>query len=373
MKLIRSNKNINCFGELSDKDLEKEFFNQDMQNAVVYIKAIVLTLGILNTLFIIPDYFLVHDINSFAMIATGRILFVLMVFILFIRINNMKNFRVLEFWVTAYEVIVGMLFIFIYYSYEIPNYLIQAFGVMLIILAVFMVPNRWINMIGVSLFIIVGFNAVSIYYIPDIQMSEFSAGIVYLVVVLMLSSIFSFLNNCYKRIHYLDNKELMRLSITDPLTGIYNKGKFNDELKRHVLCSKRYDTPLSLVIIDFDNFKKINDVVGHLVGDKIIIEFANLIQKNIRESDIFARWGGEEFVLILPNMDIVHSLEMGERLREKVENFEFKEAVKLTCSFGIAELSSDDDIESLLQKADKMLYVAKSAGKNTVIAYQTFS
>lgn len=372
MNLKKSNRNINNLAEFCDGNLEKEFFQGDMQNAIGFIKSIVLILGILYTLFLIPDYFLVIDRNAFALIAMGRALFILLVFVFSIRIKFMKNFRDLEYWITSYEVISSILFIFIFYKYENPNYLIQAFGVMIIMLAIFMIPNHWINMIGVSLFLIVAFNALSFYYIKNLNISEFFAGIVYLSVVLILSSIFSFRNNCYKRIHYFDNKELIRLSITDPLTGIYNRAKFNDELKQNVWCSKKNNTPLSIMIIDFDDFKKINDTYGHLIGDNVIIECTSLIQKDIRDSDIFARWGGEEFVLILPNMDIVHSLEMGERLRKKIENCVFKDMVKLTCSFGVAQLSSDDDIESLLQKVDKMLYEAKSTGKNTVVAYQPF-
>ncbi len=165
------------------------------------------------------------------------------------------------------------------------------------------------------------------------------------------------------------NKELIRLSTTDPLTGVYNRAKFNQEFKRNIDYTKRYGTPLSLIIIDFDNFKRINDNYGHLAGDSVIVQFVEIVNKNIRTIDIFARWGGEEFVLLLPNTDLNQGMATAERLRCNIEKHVFAKADKITCSFGVAQYSNDDNMESLLHKADKMLYEVKSKGKNCVRGY----
>jgi diguanylate cyclase (GGDEF)-like protein len=366
MSFTDNDKNINYLGEFSEYSLEREFFHQDMQKAVRYIKPIVLMLGILNTLFLIPDYFLIHNRDTFVLLATGRVLFILLVMGLFVRLRYIKDYRVLAHWVTAYEATSILLFLFIYYQYESPNYLIQAFGVMIILIAVFMIPNRWINTIAVSLFLSIGFIAISKYYVENIKVSEFSAGVVYIGIAIMLFSIIAYRNNYYKRIQYINSKELVRLSTTDHLSGAYNRVKFDDELKRWVAYSKEKNIPLSLMILDFDNFKKINDIYGHLIGDNVIIETSALIMNSIRETDIFARWGGEEFVLLLPNTNKVHAVELTERLRISIESHEFKEVGRVTCSFGVAQLAYDDDIKSLMQKVDKMLYRAKRAGKNLV-------
>lgn len=370
MILIGNRGNINCLGEFADKNLEKEFFEHYMMDSIGYIKSILLVLCLLNTIFIIPDYFLVQNRYSFVLISIGRILFAALVLALFIFTKDIKNISALKNLITLYEISGEILFIFVLCEYENPDYLIQAYGVMILILSIFMVPNRWLNMIGVSLLIVVAFNVSYFYYIEKINTSELYAGVVYSMIVLMLSSVFAFRDSFYKRIHYFDTKELIRLSATDPLTGIYNRAKFNDELKQYVCCSRTHDTTLSLIIIDLDDFKKINDTYGHLSGDNIIVECTNIVRNNIRESDIFARWGGEEFVLLLPDMDIENSFEVGERIREKIENHIFSENIKMTCSFGIAELSIDDNTETILQKADKMLYAAKSSGKNTVMVYK---
>lgn len=366
MNLTGNRNNINYLGEFSEFGLEKEFFQQDMQKAMRYIRPILLMLGILNTLFLIPDYYLVHNKNAFVLIAAGRLFFIMLVMGLLIGIRFMKDYRILSYWITAYEIASILLFLFVLFQYESPNFLIQAFGVMIILIAVFMVPNRWINMIAVSLFLSIGFIVMSKYYIGNIKLSELSAGVVYIAIVIILCSIIAYRNNYYKRLQYINGKELLRLSTTDYLSGAYNRVKFDHELKYWVAYSKENDKPLSLMILDFDNFKRINDTYGHLIGDNVITETAALVMKSIRETDIFARWGGEEFILLLPNTNKAHAVELTERLRTSIEGYEFKEVGKVTCSFGVAQLTGEDDIKSLMQRADKMLYRAKRAGRNLV-------
>jgi len=358
---------INFIGEFKDNTEEKEFFEQDMRRAATNIKIIMLILGILNTVFIIPDYLLISNKNSFVLIAVGRIIFLSLVVLLFYRIKYMKKYRVLVYWITSYELFYVILFIFVFFQYEKPDYLIQAFGVMIIIIGIFMVINRLINMIAISVIIIASFNIMALYYIDGLKFSEFSAGLVYLIIVLILCVIIAFKDNYYKRINYITNKKLIELSNTDTLTGIYNRAKQNEELDRCINYSNRYNTDLSVVIIDFDDFKKVNDNYGHLTGDKLIIDFVKIVKNIIRKTDIFARWGGEEFVLILPNTDIDKAIEISERIRETVENNEFEKISKFTCSFGVAQLSGNDDSYSILNKADLMLYNAKNAGKNIVM------
>lgn len=371
MRKIKLNKNINYLGELSDSNLENEFLHKHIKKTINNIKIFSLSLGILNTLFLLPDYFLVENNYSFALICSARLLFIFLVILLLIVINYIKTYKRISYLITVYEVICIMLFIFIFYKYDSPNYLIQAFGVMVVILGVFMVPNRWINKIGVSLIVIVCFNIMSFYYIDDMNFPKSLAVVVYLVIILILSSINSFREDYYKRVNYVYNKELIRLSTTDSLTGVYNRAKFNQEFKRCIEFSKRYNTPLTIIIIDFDDFKAINDTLGHLVGDSVIIQFVSIVNNSIRVIDIFARWGGEEFVILLPNTDIEDGLLTAERLRENIASYTFEVANFITCSFGVAQLSSDDDADSLLLKADKMLYESKSIGKNTVSGYPT--
>lgn len=150
---------------------------------------------------------------------------------------------------------------------------------------------------------------------------------------------------------------------TDPLTGIYRKNyissKINDVLRKQEKCA--------VVVMDIDNFKKINDTYGHLVGDKILKEFTALILENIRDEDVFARWGGEEFLLLLEHTNIENALKKVESLREIIHSHTFKEVGHVTSSFGVSYSEENDDISTILLRADKALYEAKANGKNQVV------
>ncbi|WHH57148.1 GGDEF domain-containing protein [Petroclostridium sp. X23] len=358
---------ITYLAEFTDSNLEREYMNQEIEKAVKYIKPIVLTLGILYFLFLIPDYFLIKSGREFDFIVLNRISFMILVVILYIRIKTAQNYYALVYWITGYEFIVFLLFLMVFYQYETPNFLIQAFGVMVILLGVFMVPNRWIYMIIVSLFISAGFFLFSLFHLKYIKISELSAAIVYTLIVIALSSISAFRTNYLKRVQYISSQELKRMVMIDPLTGIYNRFKFNEELDKWINYTKRYNSNLSLIIFDLDDFKRINDSYGHLIGDQVILDIVKLVQHTIRETDIFARWGGEEFVILLPNTHKLDAANLSERIRLAVESHLFDSVGKVTCSFGAATFSFEEDAQSLLHRADSLLYKAKKQGKNTVM------
>lgn len=163
----------------------------------------------------------------------------------------------------------------------------------------------------------------------------------------------------------LHNKELEETTITDPLTKIKNRYFYNMQIKKECAEANRYFYPLSLVILDMDFFKKINDTYGHDVGDSVLIEYSKLISANLRESDIFCRIGGEEFALILPHTDKASAYKIADALRVKVESY--KKIVPLTMSFGVVEYKKGEDLEFTFKRADEALYEAKHNGRNRVI------
>lgn len=162
------------------------------------------------------------------------------------------------------------------------------------------------------------------------------------------------------------------LSLTDALTGLYNRRHFNAELEREFMRSKRYGGNLCIAIIDIDFFKKINDTYGHLCGDYVLKEVAYLILENFRKTDMVFRYGGEEFVVIMPETSLENSLIPLERLRKTIENnnFIFKgEKIKVTISIG-AETNHTESTEEFLNNADKALYQAKQNGRNQTVLFK---
>jgi len=163
-------------------------------------------------------------------------------------------------------------------------------------------------------------------------------------------------------------KTLEKMATTDPLTKIYNRLKLNELLAFEVKKSDRYKLPLSLIMLDIDHFKDINDTHGHDVGDDVLVKLCESITEAIRETDIFARWGGEEFMIMLPNTSIDGAKKMAENLRKTIESTNFGKAGTVTASFGVSEYVPDSNMREMLKKVDDALYAAKRAGRNTVIA-----
>ena len=161
-------------------------------------------------------------------------------------------------------------------------------------------------------------------------------------------------------------------AITDPLTSLNNYRYFRTESERELLRSERYKKPFSLAIIDIDNFKPYNDSHGHLAGDKVLIALAKLLKENTRKSDITARYGGDEFIIILPELELNQAKSLAEKLCDKMHQSEDLKkldlkSVGLSISIGIASFpESGKTIDKLLKKADDALYAAKKSGKNTV-------
>ncbi|MGB5444289.1 MAG: diguanylate cyclase [Psychromonas sp.] len=160
--------------------------------------------------------------------------------------------------------------------------------------------------------------------------------------------------------------EVEYLSVIDDLTTIGNRRYFETQLKDAISRSKRYQHCLSLIIFDIDLFKKINDKYGHEKGDLILTKLAVTIKGKLRENDCFARWGGEEFALILPETGIKPAAMIAEKLRHVIQHLDFENNLFITCSFGVAEYSRNELINELFSRADKALYKAKQSGRNRV-------
>ncbi|MCX7913448.1 MAG: sensor domain-containing diguanylate cyclase [Thermodesulfovibrionales bacterium] len=163
-------------------------------------------------------------------------------------------------------------------------------------------------------------------------------------------------------------KTIKKIINTDPLTGIMNRRAFAKILKREVSFARRHGLPLSVVMVDIDHFKGINDTYGHDMGDYVLKTFAKTIIGCMRQEDIFARFGGEEFVLILPSTPIESALHTSERLRQRIEKKKIRGLkARITASFGITTLLPTDTYETFLKRADDALYCAKRMGRNRCI------
>ncbi len=152
----------------------------------------------------------------------------------------------------------------------------------------------------------------------------------------------------------------------DDLTKVYNRAYFEEKFNKEKAYCNMTKKPLSFIILDVDNFKNINDTYGHQVGDDILYELAQIVQNRTRHTDIFARWGGEEFVMILPNTDLEIASKVAEDIRAIIASHVFSNNLAITCSFGVSLLEEKDTKKSIVKRADDALYRAKLSGKNRV-------
>lgn len=177
------------------------------------------------------------------------------------------------------------------------------------------------------------------------------------------------------------NKQLSELlvkmeamAITDPLTGLYNRRQFDAALEAEWKKAQRYNYPVSCLLADIDFFKAVNDTYGHKAGDLVLIEIADILKKSVRDIDTIARWGGEEFIAMLPHTDKGQSLIVAQRMLENVSVHEFEQFPdkRLTVSIGLSCSSPPVYTkEQLIEEADSALYVAKKSGRNRIEAHGT--
>ncbi len=165
-----------------------------------------------------------------------------------------------------------------------------------------------------------------------------------------------------------DHKVIERLSVTDKLTQLYNRTKIDELFLLELGKARRYGNALSVVLLDLDHFKQVNDTYGHQTGDLVLRNLAETLRRNVRDSDHIGRWGGEEFVILAPSTDLEQARALAEKLRAAIAGHDFAEVGHKTASFGVATWRDGDDEDSMTKRADECLYMAKGEGRNRVVA-----
>ena len=208
------------------------------------------------------------------------------------------------------------------------------------------------------------------YIILDYESVE-HISLFYKILIVLIFVLFIFVLYNIKLINEMKKRkelerELHKIADTDELTNLNNRRKMIRILVNSITISRQYKTPLSIIFFDIDNFKTINDTKGHAIGDKVLKELSKLVSKNIRSTDTFGRWGGEEFLLILPDTSKENAKRTAENLKDIVSTHIFKSNDTVTCSFGVTTLKDSDDKKSFITRADEAMYFVKEHGKNNV-------
>lgn len=163
------------------------------------------------------------------------------------------------------------------------------------------------------------------------------------------------------------NKELMQLAVTDKLTGLFNRAKLDQVLDEEIVRHNRYGTEFCVIMADIDDFKMINDTFGHHKGDAALVAFSDILRHSIRVNDTAGRWGGEEFLIILPHTSVDAAAQTAEKIRALVASGDYGEVKTVTASFGVLAHKPGETVDDLLLRADMALYAAKRKGRNAVV------
>ncbi|MGD2118721.1 MAG: GGDEF domain-containing protein [Chromatiales bacterium] len=169
----------------------------------------------------------------------------------------------------------------------------------------------------------------------------------------------------------LQYQQAIDSAFTDVLTGAQNRAAMNQSLKREIELAKRQNNPLSVILLDADHFKQINDTHGHGYGDEVLKAIATVTQDTIRQSDLLFRYGGEEFLVLLGQTSIIGAQMLAERIRQRIESLDTiaGQRADVTVSLGVTCMNQEDDCESLFERADKALYQAKQSGRNQAVVF----
>ena len=208
---------------------------------------------------------------------------------------------------------------------------------------------------------------IGILYVDDFSPRKFNKGELGLLSIL---SSFAAMSIDHARLHANTRK----MAFTDGLTGLYNHRHFQEQMEREISRAGRYDESFSLLMLDIDDFKKLNDAHGHVFGDKVLKKLSEILKSSIRDSDTAARYGGEEFAVILPKVERQHAFVMAQRIRKQIKAKTagmMRGKGSLTVSLGISSYPADAKARlELIRKADKALYEAKRLGKDRVVDYR---
>lgn len=165
-----------------------------------------------------------------------------------------------------------------------------------------------------------------------------------------------------------DQAKILRLATIDNLTGLFNRHAFQDKLSSEINRVSRYGKPLSVLMYDLDHFKRINDNFGHEMGDTILLKVSELVRDDIRAVDVAGRWGGEEFLVLMPEADLGKAQQVAEKLRQVIASHQFAAVGQVTASFGVTQFKPGETAQSLLRRVDDAVYLAKQQGRNRVEA-----
>jgi two-component system, cell cycle response regulator len=384
---------LSLWGEFRQSWLEREYQQSILHSRKRSLYPVLVILAVVFALFLIPDlYANVHNplLSRILTIRTGVILWLSLLVPMLGHVGTPKTLSLL---LTFTQGLVGMTFLYLSSLYSVPDFTLQLLTFTLMILAFFVLPcSLWqISLLTLLLWGFFLFLASGRF--ADSGGREWLAAFLFPLLFLFVALSFRLRIEREQRRMFLLHQRLERLSEVDPLTGAANRYRFHRILEALLLDVQQKDRLLSVVLMDIDRFKGVNDRFGHQAGDMLLVGVCEVFRRHLRQHDLLVRWGGEEFALLLPDADEAQATCVAERIRASMEQTAFSpdgvptgqgcpdgagsrqphegngsETILITGSFGVAQAGRHDSEKTLLSRADKRMYAAKALGRNQVVS-----
>ncbi len=359
-------KNFSISAAASLSDIQASYYDYKLTVSQNYIRILIFIAGLINLLFLIPDIILIDSTAKRVTIIILRVFFSLTLLAVHLQIKNIKSFKQFSVITTIVEILALAIFLFVFSQYNQPSFLIQTIGMIMLNIIFFFVPNQFKNMLCLALSGSAAFFICATYFIDTLNRSELLAAVTYVIVTVLFCAVAAKNTEKHQFKEFQAKRELQQISSTDYLTNTANRFKMEAEAERWIEFCKRQGLPLSLVFIDVDDLKIVNDRYGHTAGDFVLAHLAELIKSQLRSSDILARWGGDEFIMLLSNVNLANAIKLTERIKNYIRMGSFIKGITVTCSFGVVEMNKNSNFSSLLLEADRLMYEGKKSGKDCI-------
>ncbi len=358
---------INAWGKFNDTELERAYGDSLVLETKARTARLILYAGLIFLVFFLLDY--EAPPQDIAHSIAARTVDLLVCVIISRVIKRVNSYTLLDICI-----VIALLTIMLTYSYMIialdyQDYPYQVSAIMLMMIFTSVFHIQWTRFSIMNTLAALAFIAASFFTLHSKDKIDYVQSVSYLVLAIVFLSWFKRTSNISKREKYVQQKELERMSVTDKLTGLNNRTWYSYRVKELTENNKAKHM-IAAILFDIDNFKTINDTYGHEVGDETLIEFAALLRECLRMDDGIIRWGGEEFLLLMPDTPSTTIATIAERVRSEVEAHTFATIGTLTCSVGFVNAPAHMGVDALVKIADEMMYKAKRSGKNNVVAYE---
>lgn len=342
------------------------YFDYKFHATLSYYYKTLICVSFINLLLIIPDLMLIENPLARTLIMIIRPIYSALLFFVCYKSKDIKSYKSFFTINSICELIALAIFLFVFSQYSPPNFLIQSMGLITLIIIFFIFPNRWINMLLISLAGSVGFFVCASVFAKSLFFGEYLAAAAYVLIAIFLCGGSAVSAEKHQYMEFISKTKFERMSSTDFLTETANRSKILFEADYWMSLCRQKKQPLTLLFIDVDDLKEINDSYGHSAGDSVLSDLAKLIQSQLHSSDILARWGGDEFVALLPNVSLTDAISLSNEVETAIRETSFCQNIRVTCSFGIVEMQEESTIDTLICEADKLMYDGKQHGKDNI-------